>query len=86
VTGPVLWLPLTGSAPLQPPEAVHDVASLALHVSKLAPPGATVLGAADKLTAGAGMNVTVALDDGLVPPGPVHTMEYSVVAAMAPVC
>ena len=38
VSAPVLWLPLVASAPLQPPEAVHDVALVELHVSVDAPP------------------------------------------------
>jgi hypothetical protein len=33
VMAPVLWLPLVGNAPLQPPEAMHAVALVELHVS-----------------------------------------------------
>jgi hypothetical protein len=82
----VLWLPLVGSVPLQPPAAVHEEASVELHVSRLAAPDATTLGAAEMLAAGAGMNVTVAVDGGLTPAGPMHATEYSVVAEMAAVC
>lgn len=43
---PVLWLPLVGLAPLQPPEALQAVASVELQVSREAPPVAMVSGAA----------------------------------------
>jgi hypothetical protein len=38
VRAPVLWLPFVATAPLQPPDAVHDVASTELQVSVEAPP------------------------------------------------
>lgn len=41
-SAPVLWLPLAASAPLQPPEAAHDVALIELHVSVVAVPLLTV--------------------------------------------
>jgi hypothetical protein len=36
--GPVLWLPLVASAPLQPPEAAHETALTELHERTAAPP------------------------------------------------
>jgi hypothetical protein len=58
---PVLWLPLVASAPLQPPEAVQEVAFVELHVSVDAPPPATVVGFADNVTVAAGTTLTVAV-------------------------
>jgi hypothetical protein len=83
---PLLWLPLGGSVPLQPPEAVHEAASVEVQVSKLVPPDATTPGADEMLAEGGGMNATVAVEGGVTPPGPVHTIEYSVVVKMAAVC
>ena len=40
LTAPVLCVPLTGSGPLHPPEAVHDVALLELQESVAEAPGA----------------------------------------------
>ena len=40
VTGPVLWLPLE-TDPLQPPDAVQDIALIEVHVSVGAPPVTT---------------------------------------------
>jgi hypothetical protein len=42
VSDPVLRLPLVASAPLQPPEPVHEVASVELHVNIVDPPLLTV--------------------------------------------
>jgi hypothetical protein len=74
VNGPVLTLPLAVRIPLQPPEAVHEVALVELHVSIDALPEATAVGAADRLAVGMGSNVTVATAGGVAPPGPAHTM------------
>ena len=46
VSAPVLWLPLAASVPLQPPEALQDVALLELHVSVDSLPLATAVGEA----------------------------------------
>jgi hypothetical protein len=48
VRTPVLWLPLVASAPLQPPEAVHDVAADELQISVEAVPLLTVVCAAPR--------------------------------------
>jgi hypothetical protein len=54
----VLWLPLAASVPLQPPDAVHDVASIELHVNVEEPPLATVVGAALRDAVGCVIGVT----------------------------
>jgi len=50
----VLWLPLVASAPLQPPEAVHDVAADELQISVEAVPLLTVVCAAPRDAVGGG--------------------------------
>ncbi len=54
VNGPVLGMPLVGKVPLQPPDAVHDVALLEVHVSVEDPPAAIVAGDAVSETVGTG--------------------------------
>jgi hypothetical protein len=71
----VFCVPLGASVPLQPPEAMHEVALLEFHVSTEMLPAATAVGEADKAAVGAGMSATVALAGGEVPPGPVQTIE-----------
>ncbi|HWS68681.1 MAG TPA: hypothetical protein VN325_38420 [Steroidobacteraceae bacterium] len=80
-------MPLVANAPLQPPEAVHDVALVELQVSVEAPPLATLVGFAVNVAVGAGLavTVTVATVAVLVPPDPVHEREYVVSAAKTPV-
>ena len=62
----VCWLtaidsePDVDREPVQPPLAVHEVASVEDHVSVVLPPVATLVGFADRDTAGAGRIVTVA--------------------------
>jgi hypothetical protein len=64
--------PLVASLPLQPPEAVQDVAFLDDQDSIELPPLAMVLGLALTLTVGAGeLTVTVA-DCAALPPAPVQ--------------
>ncbi|HKW84379.1 MAG TPA: hypothetical protein VJN68_11570 [Burkholderiaceae bacterium] len=70
----VLSLPAVERDPLQPPEAVHDVASVVDHVNVLVPPLATEVGEADSETTGAGV-AAVTVTDALfcvVPPEPVQ--------------
>ena len=55
VTAGVFADPLVASAPLQPPEAVQDVAFVVDQVSADALPLATVLGFADSVMVGAGV-------------------------------
>ena len=80
---PVLCVPLADFAPLQPPEAVHPVALLELHVSIDAPPPVTAPGEAVNVTLGT--TLTVAVAGALVPPGPIQEMEYVVGDVMADV-
>jgi hypothetical protein len=54
VTAPVLWLPFADSEPLQPPDAVHAVALVELHVKVVDPPDATVVAAAARDAVGTG--------------------------------
>jgi hypothetical protein len=69
--GPVETLPFSGSSPLQPPEAAHEVASLELHVSVAASPVGTLVGATDSTTVGAGSGATVTLTVAVAsPPAP----------------
>jgi hypothetical protein len=76
VNGPVLWLPLVASAPLQPPEAEHEAAFAEFQVNVELPPTATATGAATRVTVGTGITVTVAVTSELVPPGPVQVSAY----------
>ena len=71
--------------PFQPPEAVHDVALVELHVSVEAVPLITELGVAVSVTAGRAPTVTVAVATLLAPPEPVQVSVYDVVAVRAPV-
>ena len=59
-------------APDQAPEATHDVALVADQVSTELLPLATVLGAADKVTAGAGVVTETVADWVALPPLPVQ--------------
>jgi hypothetical protein len=69
---PVDCEPLTGLAPDQAPEAVHEVALVADQFNVALVPLVRALGPTLKLTVGAGdLTVTVA-DCVAVPPGPEH--------------
>ena len=46
--------------PLQPPDAPHDVAFVEVQVKLLLPPLATVVGDADKVTVGVGVELVTA--------------------------
>ena len=86
VSAPVDWLPLVAFAPANvPPEAVHEVALVALQVSVDVPPLAIVVGFAVSVAVGLGATVTVADAAVLAPPAPVQVSEYVVVAVKAPV-
>jgi hypothetical protein len=52
VSAPVDWVPLVASAPVQPPEAVQDVALVELQVSVDEPPTATTVGLALRVAVG----------------------------------
>jgi hypothetical protein len=70
VSAPVDRLPLVPSVPVQPPEAIHIVALVELHVSDELPPLATIVGLAVRVAVGSGATVTVAVAGVLVPPTP----------------
>lgn len=53
-SAPLVALPLAAFAPAQPPDAVHAVAFVLVHVSVVVPPTATVLGFTCRDTVGAG--------------------------------
>jgi hypothetical protein len=78
-------VPLLATAPLQPPEAVHAVALVELHVSVEVPPAATLVGFAVKVAVGTAVTATVTVAAVLVPPGPAQVSEYVVVVVIAPV-
>jgi hypothetical protein len=73
---PVDQVPLVGTLPCQPPEAVQAVASGDLHVRVELPPLPTVVGAALKVTdgaaGGAGVATDTATDCVVVPPDPLQ--------------
>ena len=79
--------PLVALVPIQPPEAVHEVALVELHVNMEAPPLATDIGFAVSVTVAAPEpdTVTLAVAIVLAPPAPLQTNEYDVVAVSAPV-
>lgn len=52
VSAPLVKVPLVGREPLQPPEAVHEFASLVDHVSVVVPLAATDVGLAESVTEG----------------------------------
>jgi hypothetical protein len=70
---PVDRVPLVDTAPLQPPLAVHAVASVAAHVKVDSPRGPTVLGEAVRVTVGcAGCMTMTCADCDTEPPTPLH--------------
>jgi hypothetical protein len=75
----VLWLPLAGSEPLQPPDALHEVAFEELQVSVEALPSATEIGFAARVTVAVPRTVTVTVATLLVPPAPLQVSTYDVV-------
>jgi hypothetical protein len=83
VTAPVRWLPPAAVVPVQPPDAVHDVALVELQVSVEAPPLVTVVGFA--VNVAVGTIATVAVAAALMPPGPEQVREYEAFAVRAPV-
>ena len=68
----VLVEPLTGSEPLQPPEAVQEVALVEVQVNVELLPLATVLGLAERVTAGAVVFTETVADWDALPPLPVQ--------------
>jgi hypothetical protein len=79
-------VPLEANVPLQPPEAVQDVALVELQVSMEVPPLGTLVGFAVKVAAGTGLAVTETVAAAAVVPSvPVQVSEYVVSVVKAPV-
>jgi len=72
VSAAVLCEPLSASVPLQPPEALHEVALLEDQVSFDAAPLATVLGVALRVTEGADVVTVTVADCVALPPAPLQ--------------
>ena len=79
----MLCVPLVALLPLQPPEAVQEVALVELQVSVEAPPVATTDGFATNVAVGTTLTTTV--ETPLVPPVPLHVKEYELGIVIAPV-
>jgi hypothetical protein len=65
-------VPVVATTPLQPPEAVHEVAFSEFHCRLDALPVATVVGNAESVTAGAAEVTTTSADCEAEPPGPLQ--------------
>lgn len=74
VSAVVLVEPLVASLPLQPPDAVHEVAFVEDQVKVEVAPLLTVLGLAVRVTVGAGFVTVTVADWEALPPLPVHVM------------
>jgi len=85
VSAEVAIEPLGDSDPLQPPEAVQDVAFVDDQFKIEPPPLATVVGFAVKATVGAGGLTETVADCVALPPPPVHVRLYVALAVSAPV-
>ena len=72
LSAPVLALPLVGSLPDQPPDAVQLFALLEDQLSVADPPLLTAVGLALRLTEGAGVEALTVTDWVALPPGPLH--------------
>ena len=73
VVGETPSVPLVASVPVQPPEAVHEVALVLDQVSVELAPKAIVVGFAVSVTAGGADELTVTVAEaGVVPPVPVQ--------------
>ena len=75
LSGPVLWLPLAASAPLQLPDAVHESAFVEFQVKTELPPAAMFMGSAARVTVGSAFTRMAMLAGWLVPPAPVQVNE-----------
>jgi hypothetical protein len=85
VSAPVDCDPLMALLPDQAPEAVQEVAFVDDQVKVAAAPLWTVLGAAEKLTVGAGLLTETVADCEALPPLPVQVSAYVASAVSAPV-
>lgn len=72
LSAPVDCEPLTAFAPDQAPDAVHEVALVALQLKVVLEPLLTLLGLALKVTTGAGELTDTVADCEAVPPLPVQ--------------
>ncbi len=72
VRGPVDQLPMVATGPLQPPEAVHELASVVDHVIVALAPFAIVVGVALMMMVGAAEVTTTSADCAADPPAPVQ--------------
>jgi len=77
--------PLAANVPLQPPEAVQEVALLDDQVNVVLPPDGTVLGLALIEAVGGALDRATVTDWDPEPPAPVQVSMYVVVADMAAV-
>jgi hypothetical protein len=75
-------VPPVGKVPVQPSDAVQDVALLEVQVSVDVPPGAMTEGLTTNVAVGMRLTSAPALE---VPPGPVQDKEYEVGLATGPV-
>jgi hypothetical protein len=75
-------VPPVGKVPVQPLDAVQDVALLEAQLSVDAPPGATTEGLTAKVAVGMRLTAALAL---AVPPEPVQDNEYEVALTTGPV-
>jgi hypothetical protein len=76
------WVPPAGKVPVQPLDAVQEVALLEVQVNVAVPPGATTEGLTDNVAVGTRLMTALAL---ALPPGPVQDSEYEVALASGPV-
>jgi hypothetical protein len=73
-------LPETAFAPLQSPDATHEVVLVEDHVKSELPPEVTEVGFADNVSVGDGSAVTsTAVDWATVPPAPAQVIVYTYV-------
>jgi hypothetical protein len=72
LSAPVDCEPLAALVPDQAPDAVHEVALVAVQLKVELPPLATVLGLARKLTTGADVLTVTVADCDALPPLPVQ--------------
>jgi hypothetical protein len=84
-TAPVDCEPLSPLEPLQPPDALQEVALLLDQVSEEGAPESTVLGVAASVTTGAKLETVTVADCVADPLAPVQVSSYSVVLVRVPV-
>jgi hypothetical protein len=85
VSAPVDWVPLTALLPDQAPEAVQEVALLAVQVRVALLPLVIALGPTLKLTVGAGEVTVTVVDCAVLPPAPEQVSVYVALAVSTPV-